>query len=201
MTLSALSVLKSKTRSSILATFFNNPGEEYYLRQLEGITGYSVGNIRRDMLKLEKDGIFAARSIGKTKLYRLNKTYPLYGEIKNIIRKTLGVEGGLKKALRKRRGIEFAFIHGSYAEAKEHALSDIDLIIIGEVKPREVKAALFEYQAKIGREINSIVYNREEFLAKLRDKNHFLSSVMRAKKIFIKGDGDEFKRFIQIRKA
>ena len=95
MALSALSILKSKTRSSILKLFFNYPGQEYYLRQLEDLTGYSVGNIRREMLKLKSDGILLARNIGKVVLYRLNKTHPLYAEIGGAINKTAGAENQL----------------------------------------------------------------------------------------------------------
>lgn len=201
MTLSAIPILKSKTRSSIFKTFFSDPEKEYYLRQLEELTGYSVGNIRREMLRLESDGIFETRNIGKTKLYKLNKNYPLYDEIKNIVRKTIGIEGSLKEVLGRFKEIEFAFIYGSYAQAREHSLSDIDIIVIGSVSPKQIKSILFEYQAKVGREINSIVYTNDEFLRKLNEKNHFVYSITKVKKVFIKGDNDEFRRFIQIRKA
>ncbi len=201
MTLSAISILKSKTRSSIFKTFFDDPEKEYYLRQLEEVTGYSVGNIRREMIKLEADGIFQSRDIGKTKSYKLNKNYPLYNEIKNIVRKTIGIEYSLKEVLKKDKGIDFAFIYGSYAEAREHSLSDIDIIVIGSTSPRQIKSALFEYQTELNREINSIVYTKEEFLKKLNGKNHFVSSIAKVGKIFIKGDEDEFRRFVQIRKT
>ena len=201
MTLSAMPILKSKTRSSILKTFFDDPEKEYYLRQLEEITGYSVGNIRREMIRLEAGGIFQSRDVGKTKSYKLNKNYPLYNEIKNIIRKTIGIEYSLKKVLEKEEGMDFAFIYGSYAESREHSLSDIDIIVIGSTRPRQIKSAFFEYQAALNREINSIVYTKGEFLKKLNEKNHFISFITKAKKIFIKGDENEFRRFVQIRKA
>lgn len=197
MQLSSLKIIKSKTRSSILALFFNHPGNEYYLRQIEGLTGYSVGNIRREMSNLEADGLFISRNIGRIKLYSLNKAYPLYNEIKSIIRKTIGIEGSLKTELRRFKDVDFAFIFGSLAEGKEKILSDVDIIVIGKVSPKKMKTLFFEYQAKIGREINSTVYRPDEFLKKLKDKNHFISSLIKAKKIFIKGAKNEFRRFIQ----
>jgi predicted nucleotidyltransferase len=201
MTISAIPILKSKTRSSILETFFKDPEKEYYMRQLEEMTGYSVGNIRREMIRLQSDGIFHVRNIGNMKLYKLNKSYPLYDEIKNIVRKTLGIEGSMKQLLGRFKEVEYAFIYGSYAESKERSLSDVDVIVIGDVIPRAIKAAFYEYQAKAGREIDSIVYTRSEFLRKIAEKNHFVSSVVKAKKIFIKGDDGEFRRFVQVRKA
>lgn len=201
MQLSSLKIIKSRTRSSILALFFNHPGNEYYLRQIEGLTGYSVGNIRREMGMLEADGLFISRNIGRIKLYSLNKTYPLYNEIKSIIRKTIGIEGSLKAELKRFKDIDFAFIYGSLAEEKDKVLSDVDIIVIGKVSPKEMKALFFEYQAKIGRETNSTVYRPDEFLKKLKDKNHFISSLVKAKKIFIKGEENEFRRFVQIWQA
>ena len=201
MQLSSVKIIKSKTRASMLALFFINPGNEYYLRQIEALIGYSVGNIRREMGKLEADGLFVTRNIGRIKLYRLNKAYPLYNEIKSIIRKTIGIEGGLKAALKRFRDVNFAFLYGSFAEDKEKILSDVDIIVIGKVKPKEMKTLFFEYQAKIGREINSIVYTPQEFLKKLKAKNHFILSLSKAKKIFIKGTENEFRRFIQIRQT
>ena len=87
-----IEITKSKTKIAILGLFFNEPGGEFYLRQLESITGYSVGNIRREMMKLEKSGLFLSRIMGKMKFYRLNTAHPLYNEIKNIVRKTIGMK-------------------------------------------------------------------------------------------------------------
>ena len=192
---------RSKTRESVLALFFNDPEKEYYLRQLEKITGYSAGNIRREMIKFGSDGLLLSRNIGNLKLYRLNKECPVYNEIKGIIRKTIGIEGALRTLLKGEKNIDYSFIYGSFAEGRENTLSDIDIIVVGNVKPMTVKSLFFEYQSKIGREINSIVYANEEFSNKVRNKNHFVSALVNAKKIFIKGEENEFRRFVQVRKA
>lgn len=191
----------SKTRTTVLALFFSDPEKEYYLRQLEKLVGYSAANIRREMVRLETEGLFLSRNIGKLKLYKLNKEYPIYDELKGIIRKTVGVEGGLRALLTRVKGIGFAFIYGSFAEGNEGSLSDIDIIVIGGIKPMEIKPLFYEYQSKIGREVNSIVYSREDFLSRLKDKNHFVSSIVNVKKIFLKGNESEFRKFIQIREA
>ena len=194
-----IEITKSKTKIAILELFFNEPRGEFYLRQLESITGYSVGNIRREMIKLEKSGLFLSRIMGKMKLYRLNTAYPFYNEIKNIVRKTIGIECRLKEIIKKYQDIKFAFIYGSFARGKEKALSDIDLIVIGGIDFKGIKTCIYEYQSKIGREINSVIYSPEEFLSKFKAENHFIHTVIKEPKIFLKGAEDEFRRFIQIR--
>jgi predicted nucleotidyltransferase len=190
---------KSKTRRAILELFFNHPESEYYLRQIENITGYSVGNIRREMLRLEKGGLFVSRILGNLKLYKLKTNNPIYNEIKNIIRKTIGIEGSLRGIVDEYRKIRFAFIYGSFAKDEQSPESDIDVIIIGEARPKEIKAVLYKYQSEIKREINSIVYSENEFLRKIKEKNHFICSIIKEPKIFLKGSEDELGKFIKVR--
>jgi len=196
-----LQITKSKTRTAILELFFNDPEQEYYLRQLEKLIGYSVGNIRREMINLEGDGLFTHRMLGNIKLYRLNKSYPIYNEFKEIIRKTIGIESKLKDIMQAEPDVVFAFIYGSFAKGKEQSLSDVDIMIIGKVSPKKIRTELFEYQSSMRREINSTVYAGEEFLKKLKGKNHFICSIIEEPKIFLKGDENEFRRFIQVREV
>ena len=77
---------------------------------------------------------------------------------------------------------------------KETASSDIDLMVIGDVKFSEVVSCLTDFEKKLGREINPTVYPPEEYKTKIRDKNHFLTSTLREKKIFVIGDEDELRR-------
>ena len=72
--------------------------------------------------------------------------------------------------------------------------SDIDLMVIGDVEFREVVSCLTDIENKLGREINPTVYPPEEYKTKIRDKNHFLTSTLREKKIFVIGDEDELRR-------
>ncbi|MFH0731459.1 MAG: nucleotidyltransferase domain-containing protein [Candidatus Omnitrophota bacterium] len=194
-------ITKSKTRVAMLELFFNDPEKEYYLRQIEKLSGYSVGNIRREMAALESGGLFTHRMLGRIKLYKLNLDYPLYMEIKGVIRKTVSIEGALRSIAAKHKQIQFAFIYGSFAKGQERGLSDIDIVIIAEAGLKDIKSDLYNYQSAVGREINSIIYTEGEFLKKLKDKNHFISSIIKEPKIFLKGTEDEFRGFIQVRKT
>jgi len=188
----------SKTQKAVLELFFNDPEKEYYLRQIEHLTGYSVGNIRREMVKLGKTGLFITRMLGRIKLYRLNKLHPIYNEIKNIVYKTIGIIGSLRDIFSKHKEVKFAFIYGSFAKGQEQSLSDIDIMIIGDIKSRIITPDIYDYQAKILREINTTFYTPEEFLDKIDKHSHFLTTVVKEPKIFLKGEDNEFGEFIQI---
>jgi len=49
-----LQITKSKLREELLNLYFTNPNKRFYLRELERILGFSVGNIRRELIKLKK---------------------------------------------------------------------------------------------------------------------------------------------------
>ena len=51
-------ITKSKLREDLLALYFTNPNKKYYLRELERILNFSVGNIRRELIKLKSTGLF-----------------------------------------------------------------------------------------------------------------------------------------------
>lgn len=95
-----ISLIKSKTRLKILRFFFLNKDKKYYLRELERILSLSVGNIRRELIALEKVGLFNREKMGNLVYYSLNKTSPLFEVLKKIISKK-GTISEVKKKLKK----------------------------------------------------------------------------------------------------
>jgi predicted nucleotidyltransferase len=82
---------------------------------------------------------------------------------------------------------------GSFAREKEKARSDIDLIIIGDIRMREVSKLLSGLQEKVGREINPHLFKEEEFEKRIQEKEHFVSSVMNKDVKVIIGNIDEYR--------
>lgn len=80
-----LNLNQSKERQKLLKLYFSNPEKRYYLRQLEKILNIPVGNIRRELLRLEEAGIFIFEKVGNLSYYSLNKKYPIFKELKSII--------------------------------------------------------------------------------------------------------------------
>jgi len=123
-------ITKSKLREELLALYFTNPNKKYYLRELEKLLNFSLGNIRRELIKLESAWIFLSENKGNLVYYYLNQSYPLFEELKSIIFKASGAPKMLQNILEKFNGISQAFIYGSFAKGEEKEVSDIDLLII-----------------------------------------------------------------------
>jgi len=181
-------IFKSKAREAIFRLYFTNPDKEYYLRELERELSTPVSIIRKELLALEKVGIFKLSKKGNLSYYLLNKDYPLFNELKNIVFKTVGIQGSLCKLLSSLKEIETAFIYGSYAKKQDNANSDVDLFIIGNIDEDSLIPKINKLERIVHREINYSLYSRKDFEKKKKDQDTFIEDVTTNKKIFLIGD-------------
>ncbi len=185
-------IFKSKTRSAIFRLYFTNPEAEYYLRELERMLSIPVSMVRKELLRLEDAGIFVFRKRGNLTFFSLNKSYPLFNELKSIVLKTVGAAGLLKAALAKVKGVEAAFIYGSFAKGQERANSDIDLLILGKIDEDVLLKEINAAEKLLKREINYVIFSRPEFIKKKEGKDPFIKELLISQKIFLIGGADEF---------
>ena len=183
-----LNLGRSKLRESILRLYFINPDNEYYLRQLEKILKATVGNIRRELLNLKKTGLFLSRKKGRLDFYYLNKKYPLFNELKQIVNKTIGLVDEIKKDITKIKGIETAFIYGPIAKGDNNLRADIFLFIIGQTDKIKLSSSMRKLEKKLKRNINIYVVNRKEFVFKKDIKDFFIYDLLKRPKIFLVGN-------------
>ena len=189
-----LKLSRSKTREKILRLFFSDVEREYYLRQLERILDLPVGNIRRELLNLEKSGLFKRSKKGNLVYYSVNKSSPIFEEVKSIIFKTIGIEGLIKNALETIKGIKIAFIFGSYAKGEEDSFSDIDLMIIGKPNEDKLMAHILKIEDKINREINYHIFSLSDWKKQTKGKNSFIGNILVQPKIFLIGNQNDLSR-------
>ena len=181
-------IFKSKTRKELFRLYFTNPDDEYYLRELERVLNIPVSMIRKELNRLEEDGIFLSRKKGNMIYYLLNKSYPLFDELKSIVSKTIGVQGLLKEILSRMKGIEFAFVYGSFAKHEEIAKSDIDLFIVGKLDEARLLREINKLEGKLKREINYSIFRGDEFKQKVEEKDSFIMDLHKNPKVFLMGD-------------
>lgn len=190
-----LNIGKSKLRGEILKLYFAHPERKYYLRELERILKKPVAYVRRELLALEKAGLFVSEFQGKQKYFSLNKNFPLYEEFEKIIFKTIGAEGNLRDKLVNIKNIEAAFIFGSFAKGVKDEMSDIDLMIIGRPDENRLISIISSYEKEIDREVNYHIFSPSDLKEKIKQKDTFIGSVLKNKKIFLIGDEKDLSRF------
>lgn len=167
------------------------PEQSFHLREIERLTRIPSGPAHRELKRMERAGLLSATRSGNQVRYQANRMNPIFPELQGIVRKTVGLADVVRDALQPlEHNIELALIFGSVARGAERPRSDVDLLVVGEVTFEDVVNALFPLHEQLGREINPIVMNHEEFVRRRREQS-FMSRVMRGEKILLMGALDE----------
>ena len=185
-------IFKSKVRKALFKLYFTNPDKAYYLRELERQVSIPVSMLRKELISLEKEGLFASSRKGNLLYYSLNKKYPLYSDLKNIAFKTVGIQGALFEKLSSIKGINSAFIYGSYAKNQSNALSDVDLFIVGKIDENALIRKINRLEKELQREINYSLYSKKDLKEKSKS-DPFIKDVLRNKKIFLIGGENDLQ--------
>jgi len=144
----------------------------------------------RELKSLEEAGLLQSESVGGRKLYRLNPEFPILPELRGILLKTIGAGDLLRKALGRLEGIQVAFIFGSFASGEQDRESDLDLMIIGEVELAELSPVVEELERTLGREVNYVLYTKDEWDSRLAEGDTFASNVRDGPKVMLIGEQD-----------
>ena len=190
-------VLFGKTQRALLALFFLRPDESFYLRQIVRTAGVGQGAVQRELAHWVDSGIVVRTRRGNQVYFQANRASPVFEELRSLTVKTTGVVDVIRDALANlAERITVAFIHGSFASGRNKTDSDVDVVVIGAVSFGDVTDATRAAQTMLGREVNPTVYPSREIRAKLRAKQHFVTSLLTTPKIYLIGGEREFKRLV-----
>jgi predicted nucleotidyltransferase len=192
----ALAALFPTRRGDLLAAALIQPERWWYLSELAEFLGTSPSSLQRDLKALVDGGILESRREGTRAYFKADTRSPLFPELRGLIDKTAGLVPTLQAALKAFASrIELAFVHGSVARGEERAVSDVDLLVVGDVGLADLAPALRKAEARLGREVNVTTYTSGEF-RKAASANHFVSEVLRRPKIFVKGGENELDALV-----
>jgi predicted nucleotidyltransferase len=186
----------------VLALLYSRTDQSFYVRQIAREVDSSVGAVQRELENLSRIGLIVRTSSGNQVYYQANRQSPIFPEMRSLVSKTIGVFHLLRSALDAlSKQIVAAFVYGSIAREEETAQSDIDLMVVGNATLDEILSRLADVEKRLGRPVNPTVYSIAEFKSKLEDGNHFLSAVLKDKKVFLLGGEDELRKVGRVRLA
>jgi len=189
-------------RRGVLALLLLRPEESLHLREIARLTGTAPGTLLREVNALAASGVLLRKRVGNQVHFQANPGCPIYEDLRNILKKTVGMADVLRESLAPQAAsILAAFVYGSMASGEERAGSDVDLMIVGEIRLAEAVAALSPAQTQLRREVNPNVYPALEFRKKVAAGDPFLKRVLAERKIFIIGGEDDLGRPAAHRKA
>lgn len=191
-------LFSSKIRINLLSKFLMHSDEEFYLRQLAKQLHASPRSISLELQNLESIEFIIKRISGKQHYYRVNQNHTLFPELRNIFLKTIGLSYVLAKHLMYLKDkIHFVFVYGPMARDNYTLNSDVEIIVIGDIKVKQISPLIVNAGAELNRKISYSVFSFKEFLSRLEKRDHFLTSLLVEQKMFIIGKEDEFTKLVE----
>jgi predicted nucleotidyltransferase len=176
--------IRSALTKAVLGHFMLNPDSESFVNDLARRFELDSGNLARQLVRLEREGVLKSRWSGSQRYYSLNKGFALLKEYRKIVLKTFGLEYSLKAALQKIDGISRAFVFGSYASDRMDVASDIDVMVVGDHSTAELNRAVAGIQEKTERPIHAVSMTAREY-EKKRKTDPFLKSIEKGPRVNI----------------
>lgn len=183
-----LEALFPDIRAGVLAATFRRPEKWWYLSELADELGTGPSSLQRELRSLVAGGVLRRRQDGRRTYFSAETQSPVFADLRNLFEKTAGLIPTLEAALEGLQGgIACAFVYGSVAQKRETAVSDVDVIVVGETGLAELSPVLRRVEQRLGREVNVIHFSAEELRRKAAAGEQFVAGVLRGPKRFVKG--------------
>ena len=154
-------LISSKTRIKLLLKFFLNSNTTAYLRSLESEFGESTNAIRLELNRLEEAGMLSSYLKGNKKMFQANTKHPLFGEVQNMLMKTIGLDKIILNVIERLGEVERVFLVGDFAKGLDSPI--IDLIFIGNIDKNYLVNLVEKAEELVNRKIRYLIYDRFEF--------------------------------------
>jgi len=179
----------SEARAKVLTALFTERDRAFYQRELARATGLPIAAVQRELKRLVASGLVGAATAGGRRVYSADPRSAIYDEISSIVRKLRGPAVSLRPAL-KGHEVELAFVFGSFASGSATASSDVDVMVLGGASARALRSALARADRALGRSVNEHVMTKDEWRARLRKRDPFLTNVRSSPKLWVIGNED-----------
>ncbi len=145
-------LVSGKTRLKLLTKFFLAPEIRGHLRGLAEEFGESTNAIRQELNRFEQGGLLVSEMDKNRKVFRANRSHPLYADMVNILRKHAGVDRLVEHLVGKLGNVSEAYIVGDMAVGRDRG--HIDLLLVGDdINLVNLERLALKAGQMIGREI------------------------------------------------
>jgi predicted nucleotidyltransferase len=187
----------SKTRGALLTDLVMNQSGKFYVRELSRRLNIPHSMLLKEINTLEGLGILKVEKLGKMKLVSINDKLPYFNSLKEIIIRTSGINDLLREKLSNIKAIKYCLVFGSFANAEDTAESDLDVLVIGDIRTLSLSGVFADLEKAIGKEINYMVWSEKEFKRRIHLKSGLVSDIASKRVIMVIGDESGFRRDVE----
>ena len=179
----------SKTRVKLLHLFLNSPGQSFYVREITRKIDEQINSVRRELSNMLEVGVITSDSADNKLYYQVNQRYDYYVPLRAIFgdnvdhANVVPVAGEsaaeeYSTAIRAIPALTLALLAGVLVRG---STSKVDVILVGNLAPAKVKAAIKLIEAGEGRDINYTVLSYDEFYYRLSVRDRFITEILNGK--------------------
>lgn len=185
-------IITSKVRIKVLELFFSNIKEIYHVRGIVREVGEEINAVRRELTRLEKDGILRKEPRGNRVYYAVRPEHPFFGDLISMVAKTTGLGKSIIDNKNKIGKVSFIMFSGKFVRSKDRKRDDdVDMLVVGDVVLPELASIIRVEESKRGREINYTVMSRDELDFRKKRRDPFLLGILSGSRIMVIGDEED----------
>ncbi len=182
----------SRVRVKIMALFFQNADELYYVREISRKINEEINAVRRELERMMGYGLLKSEQRGNRLYYYLNTSYTFYPELLSMIAKAEGLGKKLRKMRRKLGDVSYVMFSGDFVEGRKVKKKEVDVLVIGDVVLSELEALIKKEEEDRGREVNYTVFPLEEFEFRKTRRDPFVMDILYGNSVMVIGNANEF---------
>lgn len=185
-------IITSKVRIKILELFLSNLKEIYHVRGIVREISEEINAVRRELTKLEKDGILKKEPRGNRVYYSVRSEHPFFGDLVSMVSKTTGLGKSIIENKNKIGKISSVMFSGKFVREKNRKRDeDVDILVVGDIVLPELASIIRVEESKRNREINYTVMSRDEFNFRKKRRDPFLLGILSESRIMVVGDEED----------
>lgn len=165
-------LISSKTRIKLLLRLFLNPDSSAYLRGLAEEFNESTNSIRVELNRFEEAGMLDSGLVGNKKVFKANKKYPLFQEVRSILLKYTGLQDVIDEVVEKLGDLSKVYLSGDLALGKDSDV--VSLIFVGNPDLHYLVQLIQKAESLVPKKIQYLVYSKEEASTMTFDPNQNL---------------------------
>ena len=125
-------------------------------------------------------GLVVEERIGNLRRVKANPSSPVFADLANLVRKTMGAVPAITNALQPlASSLQLALIFGSVAKGTDHAGSDVDVLLVsGSLQLGDALALLLPLEERLGRRIEVKLYTPDEFSARCAEAGSVVQRIV-----------------------
>lgn len=185
------SLFGSRTRVKLLHLFLNNPGRSFYVREITRTIDEQINSVRRELSNMLNIGIINSHNSDNKLYYEINQEYQFYDPLCQIfsnkkIKKNatvtrhkpevdLGSDWDVDPMFSSIPGLKVAIMSGVFVS---RSVSELDLLLSGNVDILRVKRLISKVESKLGAEIRYTIMTYDDFYYRLSVRDVFLTDIL-----------------------